>query len=166
MVNHMEKKNLFTDAQHGFISGRSCTTQLLEFMEEITLTLDKGEYVDIIYLAFTKALDKVPHRRLLKKLFGYGIRGKIYTWIKEFLSNRKQREAINVVFSEWKNVTSGIPQGSVLRPILFFIFINNMPEVQSCCVKFFADDAKVNSPIKAENDRIRLQVCVLLISFE
>ena len=159
-VNHMGTNNLFTDAQHGFISGRSCTTQLLEFMEEITLSLDKGEDVDIIYLDFAKAFDKVPHRRLLKKLSGYGIKGKIYTWIKEFLSNRKQRVAISGVFSEWKHVTCGIPQGSVLGPILFLIFINDMPEVLNCCAKFFADDAKVYSPIKAENDRIRLQVGV------
>ena len=76
----MERNNLFTDAQHGFISGRSCTAQLLEFMEEITLTFDKREDVDIIYLDFAKAFDKVPHRRLLKKkkLPGYGIKGKIY----------------------------------------------------------------------------------------
>ena len=156
----MGTNNLFTDAQHGFISGRSCTTQLLEFMEEITLSLGKGEDVDIIYLDFAKAFDKVPHRRLLKKLSGYRIKGKIYTWIKEFLSNRKQRVAINGVFSEWKNVTSGIPQGSVLGPVLFLIFITDMPEVLNCCAQFVADDAKVYSPIKAENDRIRLQVGV------
>ena len=98
----METNNLFTDLQHGFISGRYCTTELLEFVEEITLTVDKGEDDNIIYLDFAKAFDKVPHWRLLKKLSGYGIKGKTYTWIKEFLSNCTQRVAINGVLSEWK----------------------------------------------------------------
>ena len=86
LVNHMERNNLFNKSQHGFVSGRSCTTQLLEFMEEATQALDRGD-VDVIYLDFAKAFDKVPHKRLLKKLSGYGIKGKVYNWIKEFLSN-------------------------------------------------------------------------------
>ena len=158
LVNHMERNNLFTKSQHGFVSGRSCTTQLLEFMEEATQALDRGEDVDVIYLDFAKAFDKVPHKRLLRKLSGYGIKGKVYNWIKEFLSNRKQRVVINGTKSEWRKVTSGIPQGSVLGPILFLIFINDMPEVLNCCIKLFADDAKLYSPIKEENDRIRMQV--------
>ena len=158
LVNHMERNNLFNKSQHGFVSGRSCTTQLLEFMEEATQALDRGEDVDVIYLDFAKAFDKVPHKRLLKKLSGYGIKGKVYNWIKEFLSNRKQRVVINGIQSEWRKVTSGIPQGSVLGPILFLIYINDMPEVLNCCMKLFADDAKLYSPIKEENDRIRMQV--------
>ena len=158
LVNHMERNNLFNKSQHGFVSGRSCTTQLLEFMEEATQALDRGEDVDVIYLDFAKAFDKVPHKRLLKKLSGYGIKGKVYNWIKEFLSNRKQRVVINGMQSEWRKATSGIPQGSVLGPILFLIFINDMPEVLNCCMKLFADDAKLYSPIKEENDRIRMQV--------
>ena len=89
LVNHMERNNLFTaQAQHGFISGRTCTTQLLEVMEEITQALDKGEDVDVIYLDFVQAFDKVPHQRLLQKLSAYGIKGKAYNWMKGFLSNR------------------------------------------------------------------------------
>ena len=157
LVNHMERNNLFTKYQHGFVSGRSCTTQLLEFMEEATQALDRGEGVDVIYLDFANAFDEVPHKRLLRKLSGYGIKGKVYNWIKEFLSNRKQCVVINGTKSEWRKVTSGIPQGSVLGPILFLIFINDMPEVLNCCIKLFADDAKLYSPIK-ENDRIWMQV--------
>ena len=156
--NHMERNNLTTKSQHGFVSGRSCTTQLLEFMEEATQALDRGEDVDVIYLDFAKAFDKVPHKRLLRKLSGYGIKGKVHNWIKEFLSNRKQRVIIDRTKSEWRKVTSGIPQGSVLGPILFLIFIFDMPEVLNCCIKLFADDSKLYSPIKEENDRIRMQV--------
>ena len=76
IVNHMESNNLFAEEQHGFIAGRSCTTQLLEFMEEITEAIDSGDSVDVIYLDFAKAFDKVPHQRLLAKLHGYGIIGK------------------------------------------------------------------------------------------
>ena len=129
-------------------------------MEEITQAFDRGEDVDVIYLDFAKAFDKVPHQRLLQKLSAYGIKGKVYNWIKGFLSNRKQRVVINGIYSEWRNVTSGIPQGSVFGPILFLILINDMPEVLNCCIKLFADDTKAYSPIKAENDRIRLQVGV------
>ena len=110
LVNHMERNNLFNKSQHGFVSSRSCTTQLLEFMEEATQALDRGEDVDVIYLDFAKAFDKVPHKRLLKKLTGYGIKGKVYNWIKEFLSNRKQRVVINGIQSEWRKVTSRIPK--------------------------------------------------------
>ena len=157
LVNHIEQNNLFTKSQHGFASGRSCTTQLLEFMEEATQALDRGEDVDVIYLDFAKAFDKVPHKRLLRKLSGYGIKGKVYNWIKEFLSNRKQRVIINGTKSEWRNVTSGIPQGNVLGPILFLLLINDMPEVLNCCIKLFPHSFYVklaNCEIRKVENRI------------
>ena len=85
IVDHMTQHNLFSPYQHGFIPGKSCITQLLETLEEITDAMDQGYDVDIIYLDYTKAFDKIPHKRLLKKLWGYRIRGKIYSWTKDFL---------------------------------------------------------------------------------
>ena len=109
IVRHMTENNLFSNTQHGFIKGKSCVTQLLEFLEDITQSIDNGDEVDVIYLDFCKAFDKVPHRRLLQKLYAYGIRGKVHAWVKEFLSGREQRVIVNGSQSTWINITSGIP---------------------------------------------------------
>ena len=157
IVNHMTENYLFTTCQHGFIAGKSCTTQLLEYMEDITQALDNGNGVDIIYLDFQKAFDKVPHKRLLKKLHAYGIRGQVYEWVKEFLNKRQQRVTINGSKSDWNNVASGIPQGSVLGPVLFLVFINDFPAVIEVLLKLFADDANVYNIISSLNDVQPLQ---------
>ena len=92
---------------------------------------------------YQKAFDSVPHERLLKKVESLGISGKLYGWIKDFLHNRKQRVALGNIFSEWSEVSSGIPQGSVLGPVLFIIFINDLPQNVTSTVKLFADDTKL-----------------------
>ena len=113
----------------------------------------------VIYLDFKKVFDKVPHQRVLIKLQGYGIKGKTLRWIQEFLSNRRQRVVINGSSLDWKPVTSGIPRGSVLGPVLFLVYINDLPDVMNC-LKLFADDGKIYSFIKAIQDEKRLQANV------
>ena len=91
IVEHMTTKNLFSESQHGFLKGKSCVTQWLEYLEDITEAMDNGKDVDVIYLDFCKAFDKKPHQRLLKKLEKYGIKGTLLNWIKDFISDRQQR---------------------------------------------------------------------------
>ena len=125
--------------------------------EDITQAIDNGEDVDVVYLDFCKAFDKVPHKRLLKKLHGYGIRGKILNWIKEFFSAREQRVIVNGSQSSWKDVTSGIPPGSVLGPVLFLVFINDLPDVIKVLIKLFADDAKIYAVVSNQIIETRVQ---------
>ena len=152
LTKHMEDNRLYIKHQHGFRSGHSCVTQLLEVTDDWFDILDNGGNIDCIYLDFRKAFDTVPHKRLLNKLYSYGIRGKIHLWIANFLSNREQSVKIGGSMSNKSQVTSGIPQGSVLGPILFLIFINDLPDIVSSAVKLFADDTKVYREISSSED--------------
>ena len=157
IVEHMRKNNLFSKFQYGFLSGRSVTLQLLYAMDRWTEALDKGEEVDCIYTDFMKAFDRVPHQRLIAKMKSYGISEGICKWVEMFLCNRKQKVVINDAHSEWETVTSGVPQGSVLGPVLFVIFINDLPQEVISELLLYADDAKIYRTITNEADREQLQ---------
>ena len=157
IMEHLINNNLLSKFQHGFIKARSCTTQLLAVLDDWTDVIEHRENVDAIYLDYAKAFDTVPHKRLLAKLYGYGIGGKLLKWIAAFLEGRRQRVIVNGSKSSWTRVTSGIPQGSVLGPLLFVCYVNDMPENITSTVYMFADDTKLYRNIKTHIDREVLQ---------
>ena len=134
-----------------------CFTNLLETLEAWTDAVDSGYDVDVIYLDYSKAFDSVPHFRLIEKLKGYGIGGSLLLWLKSFLFGRFQRVVLNGSVSQWTGVTSGVPQGSVLGPLLFVLYINDIAEAIQSELGLFADDTKIFSIIKSICDVTKLQ---------
>jgi len=126
LLGHLTLNSLINASQHGFLLRKSCLTNLLEFLEYVTHAVDSGKPVDVMYLDFQKAFDKVPHARLLNKLLAHGISGKILQWIGEWLKGRQQRVVLNGNVSSSLYVIRGVPQRSILGPLLFLIFINDI----------------------------------------
>ena len=157
IMDHLIEKQLITESQHGFRKGRSCLTNLLAFLDVATESFDTGKQLDIAYLDFSKAFDKVPHKRLGVQLRNHGIEGGVLNWVLEWLSGRQQRVILNGFKSGWQKVLSGVPQGSVLGPLLFIIFVNRIEDGLDSQVLKFADDIKIFRNIESENDRITLQ---------
>ena len=146
------------ESQHGFISGKSCITNLLEVLEFIGLELDAGGQIDVIYLDISKAFDKVNHERLTHKLRMAGFGGKLLQWFHSYLTNRNQHVTVLGATSNTLPVTSGVPQGSILGPLLFVLYVNDLPDaVTSSQVAMFADDTKLFTTVKREDDCKRLQ---------
>ena len=160
IVEHLQNHHLIKPSQHGFVPHKSCLTNLLEFLEEITKIIDEGHSIDMVYLDFAKAFDKVPHMRLMAKVRAHGIDGVVAKWVEEWLHGRKQRVVLNGHQSDWADVTSGVPQGSVLGPCLFVLYINdidNAVDVVKVIMKKFADDTKAGRIINTPEDRDRFQ---------
>ena len=157
IIDYMITNKLFADQQHGFVPNRSCMTQLLCVIEDWTKWIDEENCIDTIFLDFQKVFDSVTHEHLLSKLKAYGILGKYHSWIRDFLSNRRQRVIVGNEKSEWEPVKSGIPQGSVLGPLMFVIFINDLPDAVSSTIKIFADDTKMYRQVNCDEDRKMLQ---------
>lgn len=157
IMTHLNANNLLADSQYGFRQNRGCILQLLKVVDEWSRDIDNNKQIDCVYLDFQKAFDTVPHRRLIKKLESFGICGNILNWISSFLTHRRQRVVLDGTFSEWKPVISGIPQGSVLGPVLFIIYINDLPDLVKCFCKLFADDTKIYKSIGIVQDQVQLQ---------
>ena len=160
IVLHLSTNHLIRSSQHGFMPGRSTTTNLLAYLETLTKLMDEGHAVDVLYLDFAKAFDKVPHQRLLAKCRGLGVNGKVLSWIERWMFGRQQRVVLNGHYSDWADVQSGVPQGSVLGPTLFIMFINDIDQavdVSGSLLLKFADDTKFGMVVESEEQRDALQ---------
>jgi hypothetical protein len=163
MTEYLESRHKLSVTQHGFRSGRSTITQLLEHMDFLLENAGENN-VDVIYLDFSKAFDKVDHGLLLHKLRDIGISGKLGCWIGDFLSGREQYVLANNCKSTSTSVTSGVPQGTVLGPLLFLIMVNDIdPKIPNCKILSFADDTKLGSVIKSQTDVIHFQRALLKV---
>ena len=121
-------------------------------MNDWTESFGKSRETDIIYLDFSKAFDTVPHKRLLHKPKEVGIRGKIHGWLSNYLRDRRQRVVLRNGVSSWDRVVSGVPQGTILGPVLFLIYVNDIPDLAVSTAKMFADDTKLYREISSTND--------------
>nr|VZH92765.1 unnamed protein product [Spirometra erinaceieuropaei] len=156
-MEFLEQGHLISDLQHGFRQNRSCLSSLLLSTEQWTRALDEDGRVDVIYTDFKKAFDSVPHKRLIYKPSEIGIRGRLLTWITDFLNGRSQTVCIEASRSTPTPVLSGVPQGSVLGPLLFLVYINDCVDDLGCSAIMFADDVKLWRPIRSDADRYALQ---------
>ena len=140
IMRHLDHYKVLTDKQHGFRRGHSCESQLILTIQDLANSLDKKSQIDIAIMDFSKAFDVVPHNRLIRKLHGYGIQNSTLSWISNFLQTRSQRVVVSGEKSEWSKVRSGVPQGTVLGPLLFLLYINDLPDNISSSIRLFADD--------------------------
>ena len=156
-MKHMEAHGILADQQRGFRKRRSCESQLIKMAQDLAAGLHDGEQIDAVLLDFSKAFDKVPHERLATKLHHYGIRGQLLQWISSFLANRSQQVLVEGQSSPTAPVTSGVPQGTVLGPILFLVYINDLPSRVSSTCRRFTDDSLLYRIIRSPEDQEKLQ---------
>ena len=163
-MNHLDSNNILSKEQHGFRRGHSCESQLINTIEEIARNIDHGGQTDVIILDFEKAFDTVAHQRLLSKLDYYGIRGDLHGWIKDWLTGRTQKVVLDGAHSDEEDVKSGVPQGTVLGPIMFLIYINNIADSTTSALKLFADDGLLYRSVNTIGDTQELQKDLTTIS--
>ena len=153
LAKHLSSNDIIINNQHGFREKLSCETQLLQAVDDWSTTLNQRGQSDVLFLDFSKAFDKVPHQHLLHKLSYYGITGKTREWIRGFLTGRSQCVVVDGEESEWCPVISGVPQGSVMGPVLFLIFINDITDGISSDIRLFADDSIIYRKITSLEDQ-------------
>ena len=157
LSTHLNKHNILYELQHGFREKRSCETQMIQLVEDLGRQLSLGKQTDLILLDFSKAFDKVNHLKLLYKLSCFGVKGNTLNWIQSFLIGRTQTVVLDGESSEEVKVTSGVTQGSVLGPLLFLLYINDLPENIQSQVRLFADDTAVYLTVTNMQDSQVLQ---------
>ena len=157
MLTHLEDHGILNPDQHGFRKRLSTETQLIQAVHDWASTIDAKGQTDVLFLDFSKAFDTVPHRRLLMKLQHYGIDGKTSNWIATLLRGRRQRVIVNGTGSVWSPVLSGVPQGTVIGPILFLIYINDITCDINSRMRLFADDSIIYREIRSMEDHYKLQ---------
>lgn len=157
LISHLQDNNFFCTTQHGFRKGLSCDTQLIEFSHDIAASIDNGCQVDCVFLDFQKAFDSVSHNLLLLKLSALNIPPSLLKWLEAYLVGRKQRVVLEGVNSSEVDVLSGVPQGSVLGPLLFLIFINDITQQVSSRMRMYADDCCIYRDVTSAQDSAQLQ---------
>ena len=157
VLEHLDQHRILSSFQYGFRAMRSCETQLLTTIHDFMTNYDNKRQIDIAILDFAKAFDTVPHDKLLYKIQHYGIDGHIHSWIQSFLKGRSQSVVVEGDRSSAAPVTSGVPQGTVLGPLLFLLHINDLPGNVQSQVRLFADDCLLYRVIDTAADQHLLQ---------
>jgi len=157
LLKHLEKHKILTDLNHGFRAGHSCETQLVMTLHDLCGSFEKNCQTDVAILDFSAAFDTVPHPKLLEKLDGYGIRGNLHAWLASFLTTRRMKVVVEGQYSDEAAVDSGVPQGTVLGPLLFLCHINDLPLAVKSQVRLFADDCLLYREIHTQADHAILQ---------